>query len=454
MNEIPETPAPIQEPEVAKLVAQGEPTPAAKPKSAKKPPKKDGSGKTQFFSFAQATQQSLKTGEGTATGAKFVLPIAAIADYKNPRHEPEALYQQGYALFGESIDAPVIEEGKITQYASLIQIGLSAEIDKARQYVALIEQYEGSISRLLNPDGKEVLVDTEKACEDCLAKESTKKGWKIEKHPTAPQSIVELATDIARSGQLDPIEVTKSGTHYVGVDGGRRIAAILYLHCKTMVLRHDKDEDAPAKVWAPVVEAIELACKKDEVYDLSIELNLSRKQFTPLQEAQIYHEMLKRENPETGKSFTMKEAASKLNIHYATFRNREALARPYVPAKKNSEGIIVEPSKGLTDEDRKKLARGEILPTAASRKALGELSFTEAETPKKKKKARALTLKEMQALFDTSPEKQKDRRQAIAECMGLTVVQAEKESELRIMEAERRELNAQDRKKKSNKGKK
>ncbi len=48
---------------------------------------------------------------------------------------------------------------------------------------------------------------------------------------------------------------------------------------------------------------------------------------TPLRKGQRFHQFLAQINPATGKTFTMKEAASALGVDYATFRNLESLWR-------------------------------------------------------------------------------------------------------------------------------
>ncbi len=158
---------------------------------------------------------------------------------------------------------------------------------------------------------------------------------------------------------------------------------------------------------------------------LSLAANMSRKEFGPLQEGRVFHEMLQQMNPDTGKNWTMKEAAEYLNVGYSTFRNREALWRPKDPNT----------GKGLTDAERAKIAAGEMLVTAASRKALGEKHYSETgEVSKKRKKP--IPLSEIQKKFDETDETNKERRQALAECMGLTLAQASKESDKRISGAE------------------
>ncbi len=415
---------------------------ASKPAAAEKPPKAE----------KPAAEKSEKV-EPTVIGTHFVLPISSIAEYDNPRHEPSNLHDLGYTLFGEAgVEEPVGSPGKYEKYASLVHLALSDDLEKARKFCTLLEQHEGPIYCLTNGEGKVVLVATHHDCQKFLADQKDRKGWKLDPHKSAPQSIIELAENIRVNGQLDPVELSKNGGKYHGVDGGRRITSILYLHAKSRCLRHDKDENAPKKVWPATIEAIELKCKDGQLWKNSITLNLQRKQFNPLQEGRVYHEMLKRQNPATGKPYTTKEAAEELGVPAGTFRNREALWRPFKPAQKDPKsGSIIAPAKGLTDSDRRKVALGEMLATAASRKALGEQHYSETGTPSRTK-SRGLPLKEMQKLFDESADGNVERRTAIAECMGLKLTQATKESDARIKAQDDKALQQHDRKQRRKKG--
>ena len=69
--------------------------------------------------------------------------------------------------------------------------------------------------------------------------------------------------------------------------------------------------------------------------------------------------------------------------------------------------------------------------TAASRKALGEQHYSETGE-RQNNRAKAIPLAEMQKLYDATPDKNEVRRQAIADCMGIKLTQAIKESDARI----------------------
>lgn len=426
--------------------AKNTPKASAKKSAPKKAESKAESKEDGILTLAQATTRALKENVSVDIGRIFVLPIGNIHRYDNPRHEPEHLYEQGYTLFGD----PKVEEATETDFVSLVHLALSDNLDHVRQYVDLIEQYEGPVMRLLNPQGKVVSTGTEAECKAKLKTQADKSGWKIEDHPSAPQSIVELAEDIFLYTQLDPIEV-RPGQKTTVIDGGRRIAAILYLHAKSKVLRADKAEaelfgEGTPKEYPALIQATELKASGDD-FLLACQINLSRKQFTPLQEGRVYHEMLEKVNPTTGKKYTMKEAAAGLGVEYGTYRNREALWRD---PEFDEDGKRV---KGLTEPERRKVALGEMTVTHASRKALGEKHYSETGAPAHNRN-RGLPLSEMQRLFDETPDKNEARRQAIAECMGLTLKQAIAESDKRIEEQDRRAAAEHEKNKNKGKGKK
>ena len=369
--------APPEEPEAPKKKS------ASKTKTPKKTTKKTG----------------VRFDPGKVVGSVYDTPIASILRYDNPRHEPENLYAQGYVLMGDpTIEEVDPDETDDKKFISLFHLAIDPEY--CEQYVALIEEFE-NVDRV--------------------------------KTPLADQSIVELAQDIQDFGQLVPILVRQERNGYVGVDGGRRIASVLYLHAKSMVMRAEKHVDAPKKAWPANVTLTTDSGKQSDVFVRSIMANLSRKDFTPLQEGRIYHDMLQQTNPESGRKWTMKDAAAKLHVHYSTFRNREALWRPH-------DAVT---GRGLTDSQRQKVADGEIGLTTASRKALGEQHQAKTGTPSGRNN-RGLALSGMQKLFDETAEVNDVRRQAIAECMGVELSEAIKESDVRIVATEEAEAQAQE----------
>ena len=406
-----ETAGTEQSPETTTAVAteaasNGKPKAAAKKIAAKKPAADKKPNKADYAEVAKIYQ----------------LPIADIAGYDNPRHEPEYLYELGYDLFGKDNG---VKEPTETERVSLVHLALSKDLDDVRRYVDLIETHEGMTMKLFNSDGKTIFVGTEVQCR-LKIKETGEKGCKIEEHDYAPDSIVQLAEDIFLFDQFVPVEMRGKS---VMVDGGRRVAAILYLHAKSRVCKHDKvgaeifgDKDTVPKEYPAIINATDLKSSAN-TFLAACKINLSRKNFSPLQEGRVYHEMLARENPDTKKAYTKKEAALAVAVPYNTFRNREALWHDR--AEKDGKKY------GLTSEDRRRLALGEITLTAASRKALGEQHYSETGE-RQNNRAKAIPLAEMQKLFDATPDKNEVRRQAIADCMGIKLTQAIKESDARI----------------------
>lgn len=313
------------------------------------------------------------------TGKIWEMPISEIKGYDNPRHEPAKLYEMGYVLFGDpTVTDPDPEKG---QFVSLSHLALSDNPQQLQWVVELFRKHE--------------VVDRKA-------------------DPAADQSICELAEDIQTFGQLVPIHITQSDR--MG-DGGRRVSAILLLHAESKLKILQKAEDAPKQAYPATVNATDLKCKPEDLYRLSVHINLARKNFTELQEGRVYHDMIQQTNPATGNRYTMKEAAQELHVHYQTFRNREALWRPHNPRT----------GRGLTDEDRKAVAEGRLTVTAAVRRSLGEQHYSVTGAPSHKRN-RGVPLSEMQKFFDETPANNSERRQAIADCMGLPLSQALKES--------------------------
>lgn len=398
-------------------------TPSPEAKDSKKPNAKKPNAKKP--SPKKTAAPALKVEKA---GEILRVPVLSI-QYDNPRKEPAALYEEGFVLIGdaanvsfevdeESGDWVLERDGKEpqvvddpydeTNFVSLAHMAVSDDIEQARRYVVLIEEFE-----TVNRKDK----------------------------PNDPQSIVELAADIRTYQQMYPVLVRKNGTKsFTGIDGGRRMAAILYLHAKSKVLREDKEADpifgekVPA-VYEATVLITDVDCKQSEVKLRSLVANLSRKEFTALQEGRVYHEMLQEINPETDKKFTSKDAAAYLGIQPGTFRNREALWRP---VKHDGDGKQIG---GLTDSQREKVASGDMLVTAASRKALGEHHYSETGKPSTKRN-KGVPLSKMQQLFDETAEGNGERRQAICDCMGIPIKQAIKESNKRIEDEEAREMAA------------
>ena len=364
--------------------------------SPKKKPQARRVSRLRVLTTEQASAEAIRTGHSVDSGTIFTMPVSGVKSYNNPRHEPAALYEQGYVLIGKAdVDTPDVEKG---QFVSLIHMALSENMQRVEHFVKLVREHE-------NVDRKE--------------------------HPDAPQSICELAEDIKLFGQLVPVSITKDG---IMGDGGRRLCAILLLHAESRVKRFRKADDAPSKVFPATIQATDIKCKRADLFRMSVKINLSRKNFTELQEGRVYHEMLTQRNPATGNPYTMKEAAEELLVPYGTFRNREALWRP----RNERTG------RGLSDADRRAVAEGRMTVTAAARRSLGEKHYSPTGTPQANRN-RGIPLKEMHRLFDETPASNAVRRQAIAECMGIDLKVAIQQSMQRIDAAADRLDREQDR---------
>lgn len=345
----------------------------------------------------------------------WTIPLNRITGIENCRNEPETLHALGYDLI------------------KLIKMGLSDDIEEVRSLVNLMEMHEGDIVEL--EDGT-----------DQVPKLVT----------TPPKSIVAFAQRLKMYGQFNPIIVRKGGKlkdgshNFTLLAGARRTAATIYNHAKSRVEVADEVEDA--KVIPAEIIGVDRQVSKDDGFNISVEENLSSKTLTALQEGAIYHQMrTERVNPETGKHWTITEIADYFGINKSTVRNREALLKPFKPAKKDEKtGEVLKPATGLTDERRTQLDNGEITLTAAIREALGEQHYSKSAAPKGTR-AKPLPLKAMQELFDKSDESNTERRKAIAECMGLTLAKAAKESEERIEKQEDQELRKRKRVRKKSK---
>lgn len=366
--------------------------------------KKGGRGKSvQIKTLNQARKEIKKDGKPVAVQSQELIPISSIVKYDNPRNEPEYLYDAGYELIGD----PKVDkfDPEKDERVSLVHLALSDDIEDVKHFVELIEEYE-HVDRKKSPHGS--------------------------------QTIYELARDIAEFEQIYPILVKKEKNNkYRGIDGGRRIAAILYLHAKSRVLQHEGKEDpkifgkgVPDEYPAAVL-ATSQNVSEDDLFLRSVVANLSRKDFSPLQQGKVFRDMLKKTNPNTGKPFTIKEASDFLRVPYGTFRNHAALWKPYDPNT----------GKGLTDSEREKVQNGEMLVTAAARKSLGEKHYSKNTGGRPVgSRRRSLPLKEMERLFDESAESNSERRKAIAQCMGLDFEEAVKESEKRIEEMDLKDM--------------
>ncbi len=391
-------------------------TPAKKP-DAKKPEKKGD------MTPLQAMRAAVNSDQPQEAATTFFLNLAQIAENDNPRHEPSNLYEEGYILVGEHPTWKPAEakEGETPEVRiSLIQMALSEDIEVVRKFIALINEFEAN-------------------------------------RGDHDQSIVELAADLRRwtgdnkngHGQFVPAFVKHERNKWCLIDGARRSTAILYNHAVDRVLKFDGTEGAPTQPYPPVLLCMDATgIKHDQFFALSMLLNLSRKPMTALQEGKVYYEMQQQINPDTGRRYTTKELHNKhgdtLGITYSTMRNRIALWEPHKPAVKDERtGEIKSKARGLTDTERQKVAKGEMSPTFASRKSLGERTQQDRTPPTSQaNKRRAKTLKEMEAKFDSLSDDQEAEKKLLAWCMNCNYPVAKKESDSRIKAAEEKELRA------------
>jgi len=411
------------------------------PKSASKSPSRKRSPNAPArMTLKQSVTAAVKSGDAAEGEALFLVPLGRVSVNDNPRHEPAKLHEYDYFLIGDPVEYDPEEGEEVGEVRHCLRdMALSEDLDVVREFVELIECYEGPIKRLINPKGQVNFSGTEYECKERLSEKTDKKGWKIEDHPVAPQSIVELASDLleyddeGNGTNLVPVLANRIGKseNWNLIDGGRRATAILYNHAKSRI-------QTPKHAYPAVVKAEDRPVKKGEQQNVAILLNASRKEMSELQQGKIYYDFCNTEgsiNPETGKAWTMKDAAAFLNVPYGTFRNRYALAEPFKADEKDEAGNVTKKGKGLSPTERQQYLAGEMTATAATRKALREQHYSESGAPVTNRR-KAIPLSAMERLFDETPEGNEEARQAIARCMGFEGAkgfkQACKESDDRI----------------------
>lgn len=222
----------------------------------------------------------------------------------------------------------------------------------------------------------------------------------IEKYES---SIVELAAS-RRHSAIQPIMVRIVDEHYALVVGERRLMAAAYNHAK-----HGDEA---------VIEADVRELDTSEAYRLAVDENLQRKEMTDLEIGEIFATYTRMINPETGKKYNLRQVAAYLNQDYQFVRGRTALTT-------------------LDEKDKRRLESGSLGVTAAIQKALASKKGEEVEAADKKvNRARVLTLRAVQALFDATEPDQEERLRTLAEVMQITLKQAKAESKVRVKMAE------------------
>lgn len=369
--------------------------------------------------MSNALLEAVEKDRAVEDSQQYAIPLSRIVGSDNPRQEPAKLATLGYKLVDPKDKAH-----------SLLHMALSEDLEVVKQLVALFEEHEND-----PPD----YFETEEGDENLNKVSMKEDGNSILRRE---RSIVSLARSMAVI-QLQPVWVRKGGGEnptYTLIIGQRRTAARAYSYAKSRLDVANKVKGA--KLLAAAIFATETKVSGDTAYEFGVRENFDRKDFTPLQQAAIFYEYTKRTHPETKKPWTLKQVAEHFDLEYGIVRNRRALMLPRVNDKTDDKGNVTKPGKGLTDEDRQKLATGEVTLTWATRRALGEQHYAETGTPSTTRR-KGIPLSAMEKLFDDTAESRKDRREAIAQCMGLTLAQAIKESDKRITESENSELKGQ-----------
>lgn len=342
---------------------------------------------------------ALTTTEAVLPLADYVLfPLSQLIGSDNPRQEPEALVSLGYTLIDTTNHA-----------RSLLHMGLSNDPAVYGEFVRLIEAHENDPADFFKDTGIPEKIDL-----------------------FARRSIVSLARSL-KNYQIEPVGVRMSDTNGVLVYGQRRVVGILYNHALSKVTG---GKTIPATVKAEIINTT-----KEEAWGMAVAENFGRKDFTPLQLGAVFWEMAQKMNPTTGKRYTLKEIAKITGEKYQIVRNRHALMRPRTADRYDAEDTLVRPGKGLTDADRESLAFGRKTLTWATRRALGEIHFGAHDGPAGKRR-RLLPLAEIHKKFDMTPEDNAERRKTLAEVMGLSVDEADEQSETRAMAQDVKDMKA------------
>lgn len=400
---------------------------ASKPKSKAAKPKAPAAAKPPKATEGvnpNAVKDAVSTGIAQQSGMIMTVPLSSITKSENPRQEPSKLASQGYFLINDE-----------DKTKSLLDMCLAEDQETLQAVVGLFEEHEG-----------EDVFDDE---EDSKEPHADLSGIKHKEGPTK-YSIVSLARSLQQH-QVSPVSVRRGGQrkdggyNYTLIFGQRRTAAVAYAYAKSKLDKLEGNKNSQFKNFQPVIQAVEIKCSEEEAFELAVAENMNRKDFTPVQEGMIYSAFLKRQNPETGKKWNLKDVTKHLypqepRSKYGHVRNRYALVMPYKADEVDDKGNLVKAGRGLTAEERAGLENGEKTLTWAIRRALREEHYSDEGTPQKNRR-KALPLKQIEELFDNTAESNVERRKALAECMSATLKQATKESEKRIQAAEEKEAN-------------
>ena len=231
----------------------------------------------------------------------------------------------------------------------------------------------------------------------------------VEKYETEPQDLLELAAS-RRVKEIQPIVLravkVKGEIKYALVAGERRLLAAAYNHTK----HGDK-----ADVGAVVIKATE-----DEAYDYAVQETLNRKDATEVEKGHIFRAYKKKVNPDSQKKFTLREIAARLCLDYQYVRAREALTY-------------------LSEADQRAVEEGRLGLTKAAEKGTrirqGKSDQDEPVDPKKNNRAKTMTFRQWISWYDEHRDESDDYRRALADVSGMTLKQADRESDKRLKEA-------------------
>jgi hypothetical protein len=315
-----------------------------------------------------------------ASRSEYRVKLSDVTTSHNPRHPaPDlqaALVEEGY--FHERDG----EKVALTPLELIHKLVFGEDPDGKAKYVALVDKYE---------NGEEGLVS--------LARSRQK----------AEIDAIKVREFRSQDGKNEDGS-TKYVERYGIIDGERRYMAQVYNYAK-----HGGVDTVGAVVLRKIT--------KEQAFDLAIEANFNRRNPSAVEYGHIFREYRSRTNPETGKNYTLKEIAERLNMDYQFVRSREALTY-------------------LTESEQRGVEVGRLNVTSASEKGLRIKQGKDAQPldERKKNRQRALSLTEVQSLFDDSRKKPKAYLEALADVMQEDYETAVRRSDKRIKEAEDVEL--------------
>jgi len=195
-------------------------------------------------------------------------------------------------------------------------------------------------------------------------------------------------------------------TRYGVVAGERRCLAAAYNYAK-----HGIEPSLGAQIRKLTVA---------EAYDLAVEENAQRRPMSDMEYGRIFAGYRSETNPKTGKKWSLKEIALKLNLDYQFVRGREALTF-------------------LSDSEQQKLDSGKTCGIGLTKAIVKGLALkrgraSDADVSSKPHRQRTLNLAETQALFDKSYESSANASylQALADVMQVSLDEAIDSCKVRI----------------------